>query len=365
MIPTSKIVLNNIQNEKILKRKRFFNIGDGNDFNNFRQDDENDIDEDLDEDEEIEELALDDNNSNKSDSSSTSSNNSTSTLSTSSVVPVLKIKKSKIKHGHKVLILEDNNMSEALNHLQIEVDNDEENKSHVNHKLPLLHSSNSIEDEENDEDQENESAFIISDQLKKTLKTYQNYDEYLLSKVSNEQNNNLQLILWRPPPTFQVDDENDPTAEELFSSAKSIPSTSKTIPSKNTTNDSMNELNYYTVEEPIDQTKSQKCHLKRSYSQVSKISIEELKHLNNISNTSQSISANHHHFLNGAPNHQVQFYLVDEMDDQKMNNIDQSKSVYNQMAVNNLNIRDVTSDDNVVVHFNHAHPGSCEKMDIF
>lgn len=343
-------------------------MGEGNNFTNFQQDE--DID-DLNEDDEIEELFLDDNNSNRSDSSSTSSNNSISTSSTSSsAAPIIKIKKSKKKHGHKIMILEDSNMSDALNHLQIEVDDDDENdslKSHVlinnHHKLSLPPSSNSIEDEDDDEYQENDpsSNFIMSDQLKQTLKNYKNYDEYVLSKVSNEQNNNLQLILWQPPPVIPLDDENDPTSESLFTSTKPIiPSTTKVIPS-NITDDS-NQLNYYTVEEPIEYTKSQKSHLKRSFSQVSKISIEELKHLNNISNTSQQVNASNHHFMNVPSNHQVQFYLVDEMDDQKLHNLDQSKTVYNQTAVNNLNIRDVTVDDNQI---NHAHPGSCEKMDIF
>lgn len=329
----------------------------------------NDEENDEDSDEYLEENDQDDASSSKSDSPSSTaslssesitSDSSASTKPKSTTSQLIRLKKRKGSQSHKVIILEDNKVSEALKDLQIEVDSDDnldKSPKFLSQQITISKNDDQIDEENEKNDELKNRNILISDQLKHSLKEYQNFDEFILSKMKSKvsEPNKLQLILWQPPPP--------PASPSPRFQSENTGHTKSKFNINNFGNDSAdrkreNELNFYTVEEPVETKKSEKNSLKRSFSQVSKISIEELKSFNN---------ARGSQILNTPE------YLVDLNDELEHN----SKHLPVNES-NNLIIQDITDGDSLMADTNGKssinilnkketieEDGVNEKMDFF
>lgn len=229
-----------------------------------------------------EEDSLDESNDENSNSSTSSS-----VVSTSSGSVSLK----PIKHGHKILVTEEK-MSNALKDLQIEVGKDTGMMQTSDKKNIIFDIYSSDEEEENEnEEMKKQSGFLISDELKNTLRDYNSSENYFLKQMKHEKSvnfnlNKMQLIPWSPGIS-NFEEESD-----SFSSSSSSSSESSLSPNdKNST--------FYKVEEPSEINSKEKNKLKRKFSQLNKICIEEVTD----SETPMGLDTN--------------FYLVEQEDDQK------------------------------------------------
>jgi hypothetical protein len=273
-----------------LKRKRFVKDWPNN-YNN----DNNSFYEDLNnknESSEDDDDADSNYDSNLADAASDSGSNH-SVVSTSSSGNSFVIKANKIKHGHKILVTEEK-MTEALKDLQIEIDNIESEPPVSAEKLVPEPPNQDLTFDEDDEEtgekiDKQQNGIYISDELKKKLNElkYRNMmmatSDVLKSGANGlnpffESPNNMQLVVWAPPAPFpcaRSDPDDDESGDEVNTS---INSNCSTLPDMSDVCDSTS--NFYKVEEPSDSSASKKNRLKRKFSQLNKIQIEEMPPLN-------------------------------------------------------------------------------------
>jgi hypothetical protein len=271
-------------------------------------------------------------NDEESSNSSSSSSNSTEGSCISSSSSTFSIKKT--HNGHKVLITEQK-MSDALNHLQID-----QNKAKS--QIPIEQQDSQIEeleettsaksnrtiidnlddsDEFSDETVEN-GNIVVSNELKQKLREFK-LEDFLMTNLNKIQQPNeidskaksMQLMVWLPKNTFSKTDENS-SKSSILSDSSSDSFTSTSVP--NDENQTSSSAVKYKVEEPSDANSTKKSQLKRSFSQVNRISIEELKpnHINPFLIKKFGETKSKESDKNPSS---VQFYLVDEDVDKKPN----------------------------------------------
>ena len=233
---------------------------------------------------------------NELDDTETEKYNSSSRSSTSSDSSLV-LKATKIKHGQKMLITEDK-MSEALKDLQIEIEHLKYEEVKSVDMLPKS-SNQGVDHDQEDTDDElaGENGIIISNELKAKLNEYQ-YQNMLIAagrlkedKLIKFDKNKMQLMIWSPPPPLSSLASNVLSEESDDESTTSTYSTFLPID----VNGELVSNPFYKVEEPSDSIQSKKNRLKRKYSQVNKINIEEMI------NNSMPVIEN-----------KTTFYLVDE-----------------------------------------------------
>lgn len=203
-----------------------------------------------------------------------SNSSSSSSVSTSSSTGSFTFKLNKVQNGHKLLITEET-MSNALKDLCME------SEMCSNENAKSLIPFESINDhDDGDEPDECPCVIQLSDELKSKLKEYNNTN--LFSNLAHNQNN-MQLVIWSPRVELRSNLDNDADCEsgsdiDLSSSDASLPSSSSTDSLKNkastTSKTTTEQSTAYKIEEPLDSHAKNK--LKRKYSQLNKISIEEL-----------------------------------------------------------------------------------------
>jgi hypothetical protein len=198
------------------------------------------------------------------DSNSISSTDSSSVSSSSSAG----IKAHKIKHGHKILITEEK-INEAMHDLQLEIDRID-SADNALCQDPLDDNS-----EKEDTDQADTKMFLVSSELKSKLKEFYKQEmlKYSGLKKVNNHSNNLQVVLWSPPnPLSSLSTLSN---SSFISSSSSEDDSNSSSSNKTFTN---NHQSAYKVEEPPceDRSVSKKKTLKRKFSQLNKITIEEI-----------------------------------------------------------------------------------------
>lgn len=326
---------------------------------------------------EFEGYSNDDYDDEDSNSSSTSYCSETSTI----------LRKNKIKHGQKLLITEEK-MADALNHLQIEMDCsarsepidqfiDNSNVNNDNNNYNDVCYDNVFDDEDSDDSDiernssNEQDSIYFTEELKKRLKEFEMYDRLKLETLVKH--NNMELIPYTGSKVIieevseldrTITDSPPMTASSSSSSSIDTSLNSNLFTSETNQSvfgqksDKLNPLNYYRVEEPVDY-KLKENKLKRTYSELSRISIEELKN--------DPASAN----VQSKP----QFYLVDEDNNESADNFYlKNKPVFASSQRSNLNIREIydwelgAGANNVNntsnLGFNRHYSNSDEKMDI-
>jgi hypothetical protein len=279
-----------------LKRKRFVKDWPNtyNNENNSYYDDLNSKNDDSDNDDDN--ADVESSHSNLANAASDSgSNHSTGSSSANSFV----MKKCKIRHGHKMLITEESKMSEALKDLQIEIDNIESeppavlsSSSNASRAVEPAFKHHDVAFDNEDADDENDtttSGILISNELKKKLSEFK-YKNILMATSDDlrgrsafnpyfDTSNNMQLVVWAPPAPLPCPDDAAAESEEQTTEDEvntSINSNSSTLPDMSEmTSSSVASL--YKVEEPTDSATSKKNRLKRKFSQLNKIQIEEMQ----------------------------------------------------------------------------------------
>jgi hypothetical protein len=212
-------------------------------------------------------------------------------------------------------LLTDENVSDAMNHLNIEIDMDNQTSRTTSPDTVDNLVFNITSDEETLEEQQ--SGIVISDVLKTRLKEL-NDEDLFLSKLKPDKSiytdlDKLQIIPWVP-------------------SCKYVPTQE------------------YQVEEP---NQIRKNKLKRKLSQLNRIHIEEVVSSNDkVSNMGPAAShPSYQTFSNALPN----FYLVEHEDDFKKYDADMSKnsSSYNITEINDSPQGDMasTGDEDVEMEF--------------
>lgn len=237
-----------------------------------------------------------------------------------------KLKKNKIKHGHKILITEEK-MADAMSDLHMEdVSEPYSPKKHSFIECKIEPDSNRyiVEEDEADGD-ETSNDFMLSAELKRSLRDNKDkIREILLNNCCSDTNsilehvitpipptvNNLQLIPWEPKPILVKQQEQEEIScivndESSSDSEKTSPAQSPNSTITETTSSCSNEgLNYYRVEEPSDLVKKERNKLKRSHSQACKLPIQE------VFNTAEPFS------MPGARDSVSSCYYVDEANDE-------------------------------------------------
>ena len=307
----------------------------------------------------------DDSSSNSNSSALSGSSNSTNSSSYG-------LRANKIKHGHKILVTEDK-MSEALRDLQIEIDQIQDTnfaaKPKTEPQVKVDFDLELEEDLEGEKEKEANGAILISNELKAKLREY-SYEDFLLktqmkkSQQVDSDMNKLQVVLYSPiigkPPLSQPDESDKDESvtfhiedSEDIAKITSAPLTYRNnmMHSSELTNHSNSSCSSYSgsgssgeesmsasstfpaqtykVEEPPSEFNVNR-KLKRKFSQLNKILIEEMS-----SNNQQVSSSN-------LPN----FYLVDDEDSEKL---EQPKQTLSSESVNKLtsglNIEEISSNE--------------------
>jgi len=298
------------------------------------------------------EMYNDEESSNSSYSSSKSNSTEGSCFSSSS--STLSVKKT--HHGHKVHIAEQK-MSDALSRLQIDqiqvespvpveqqdvqIEGElEERPSTKSHRTIIDNLDDSDEFELGD-DNVDTGNIVVSNELKQKLKEFK-FEDFLINNLNKNHQpseidsklKNMQVMLWLPKNSSSLAsqiDENDSKSSNLsYSSSDS--NTSTIIPNDNSTSSIR-----YKVEEPSDASSREKSKLKRSFSQVNRISIEELKpnHFNPFFIEKFGVREGKQSEDTDKIHSSVQFYLVDEEVDKKSNELT-SKNINSSLNITEL-----------------------------
>jgi hypothetical protein len=312
-----------------LKRKRF--AKDRPNQNNSYYD-SGEYNEQADEEEEDDDDAHSNYDSNLADVMTDSGSNHSAVSVSSSSSGSFLMKPCKIKHGHKILVTEEK-INEALKDLQIEIDNIESDQKEpttmsTSTALSTIASKQrsfdfNYQDDENefDDEQQQQAGILISDELKKKLHEFR-YQNMLMASSGSLNNSRgcpsldidarqMQLVLWSPQPAvpcFEPSEDEIEAQDELNSSFNSNTSTLPDMAeavggSLGRVASSLSLANSYKVEEPCDLNK--KNRLKRKFSQLNKIQIEEM-----MLNSNQAVNNNSAQATPSAT-----FYLVDDNDD--------------------------------------------------
>lgn len=226
------------------------------------------------------------------------SNSSTSSSIISISSGKIALKPTKIKHGHKIIVTEEK-MSDALRDLQIEMDSMpiQSNSNQEQNIFFDICSNSSSGSSDEEEENKNSSGIYLSEELKNKLREYDQQTYFLNSSIKHEKSvdfdlNKMQVIPWTPKPSIPLSDLEEENSGN--SSSSSSETSLNSISGDNITT--------YKVQEPSEaNNRPAKNKLKRKFSQLNKITIEEIDtKLNSTKTDSSEIKSS--------------FYLVDETD---------------------------------------------------